>query len=222
MEFIVFSAYTLPIQSLIMHIWQFSTILQNQTFTNRFYVKKEEKKHLHLRGHTSAVTFYHGILSELEQKTQHNLETADQLKYTFLAVHLITGHSTLHNSVLLTAQVSQIPRKKEAIKKEIREFWFVGQGFKLHQHLLWSYGDFFCFHQWRKTSGAPSCITSGLSRNPSRTTMFRKLAGQLPHMKQSEVPGGIQTHNGEGQVILSQKLEQLSHRRLLNICVFFQ
>ena len=29
---------------------------------------------------------------------------------------------------------------------------------------------------------------------------FRKLAGYLPHMKESSVPGGIQTHSSEGLV----------------------
>ena len=36
--------------------------------------------------------------------------------------------------------------------------------------------------------------------------IFRKLAGYLPHMKESKVPGWIPTHSSEGQVILSQKL----------------
>jgi hypothetical protein len=30
---------------------------------------------------------------------------------------------------------------------------------------------------------------------------FRKLAGWLPHMKESKVPVGIRTHGGEGQVV---------------------
>ena len=35
--------------------------------------------------------------------------------------------------------------------------------------------------------------------------MFHKLAAQLPyHMKESKVPGGIQTHSGEGHLIRSQ------------------
>ena len=36
---------------------------------------------------------------------------------------------------------------------------------------------------------------------------YRKLAGILPYMKKSKVPGGIRTHSGERQVIiLSQRL----------------
>ena len=57
-----------------------------------------------------------------------------------------------------------------------------------------------------KTSGVPPCIISG-TRGVSRTTGIPsfQLAGQLPHMKESKVTGGIRTHSGDGQVI------QVSH-----------
>ena len=44
---------------------------------------------------------------------------------------------------------------------------------------------------WRKTSGAPLCISLGTSGHLSRNI---------------DIPGRIQTHSGEGQVILSQRL----------------
>jgi hypothetical protein len=42
---------------------------------------------------------------------------------------------------------------------------------------------------------------------------FRKLAGLLPHMNESEVIVGIRTHSGEGQVVWSQRPLPLGHGR---------
>ena len=44
-----------------------------------------------------------------------------------------------------------------------------------------------------KTSGTPPCIISGTRIEPQT---FCYLVGQLPHMKESKVSDGIQTHSG--------------------------
>ena len=51
---------------------------------------------------------------------------------------------------------------------------------------------------------APPSIISGQYCVEPPT--FRKLVEQLPHMKESKEPGGIQTHSSKEQIILSQQL----------------
>ena len=64
---------------------------------------------------------------------------------------------------------------------------------------------------WRLSSftgeGRPHVLLCALFQ----VRAFPNLAGQIPYMKEFNVPGGIQTHSGEGQVILSQQLYPLGH-----------
>ena len=76
------------------------------------------------------------------------------------------------------------------------------QGFTLHQQCKGLTTAAFQLYWWRKISSAPMCIISGMSGHLNRSTeVQRKLSGQLPHMNESEVPGRIQTHSGEGQAM---------------------
>ena len=74
----------------------------------------------------------------------------------------------------------------------------------LHQYCN-GYMATFQLYWWRKTSGAPLCIISGMSRHLSRTTDVPSASWIASLHEKSEITGGIRTYSGEG--LLLSKIE---------------
>ena len=77
----------------------------------------------------------------------------------------------------------------------------VSIGNMLHQHCL-GYMATFRLYQWRKNSGDPACIISGMSGHPSRITNVPLTSRIVSSHDKSEVPGEIGTISSAGEVIL--------------------
>jgi hypothetical protein len=67
--------------------------------------------------------------------------------------------------------------------------------------LLWSNGDLSAFSDGGKRQVSLCALFQAQAGTPVKPPSFKKLAGYLPNMKESKVPGGIQTHKYDRQVV---------------------
>jgi hypothetical protein len=89
-------------------------------------------------------------------------------------------------------------------KDMLRWIFFNWLGFTSHQHCKGLKETFqLCWR--RKTSGAARALFQVRTGTRVEPQTSRKIAGELPHMKESKVPGGIRTQNGNGSYTNKRK-----------------